>query len=159
MRTLFTIVLAVFLAIIVLSDGRAQGFRPEGKARQWLVTPEEAARKAPPTRVVQPSRSDPGGPRMVVKSPGDIKEIRSPVTIDVAFAPQDGASVDLSSLKVTYIALIDIDITRRLAPYLAESGIHADAADLPTGSHDIEISLRDSKGRRSVERLSFKVVD
>ncbi|TAN59353.1 MAG: hypothetical protein EPN20_15225 [Magnetospirillum sp.] len=162
MRTIFIAIMAAVLTLVAAPVGWAQGYRLEATAKtrhQWLVTPEEASHKAPATRTILAGKSDPGGPRLVIRSPGDIKEIRSPVTIDVAFTPQDGTTVDLSSLKVTYIAFVDIDITRRLAPYLGISGIHADAAELPPGEHDIEISIRDNKGRRSAERLSFKVIE
>lgn len=123
----------------------------------WLVTPEEAAQ--PKARALIPTKSDPGGPRVTVRRPGIAVEIKPPVTIDIAFEPQDGARVDLGSLKVTYMSLFDVDITERLQPYLNPTGIHAEDADIPPGQHTIEIAIRDAAGRRSVERLSFRVLE
>lgn len=123
----------------------------------WLVSPQEASQ--PKARALVAAKSDPGGPRVVVRSPGAVKEVRPPVNIDVGFEPQAGSGIDLSSLKVTYLAIFDVDITDRLAPYLTPSGIRAEGADLPPGDHTIEIAVKDGAGRKSVERLNFKVLE
>ncbi|MBF0356650.1 MAG: hypothetical protein HQL43_15575 [Alphaproteobacteria bacterium] len=123
----------------------------------WLVTPDEAAQ--PASRVLVPAKSDPGGPKVLIKTPSAVSEVKPPVNIEVTFEPLNGEQIDLKSLKVTYLALINVDITDRLAPYLTPSGIHAEGADLPVGDHTIELAIKDGAGRRSVERLSFKVLE
>ena len=125
--------------------------------RGWLVTPEEASQ--PRSRALVVKKSDPGGPKVVVQAPGAVKVVKPPVNIHVAFEPQAGADVDMKTLQVTYVAMFDVDITDRLTPYVTPSGIHADAAELPSGDHTIEISVKDTQGRKSVERLSFEVQD
>ena len=120
----------------------------------WLVTADESSR--PPSRTLVPGVGDPGGPRVVVRRPVADRETRSPVGIDVAFEPQIGNSIDLASLKVAYLAAVDLDITGRLAPYLTPSGIRAEGVELPPGDHTIEFAIRDAAGRRSVERLSSR---
>lgn len=125
-------------------------------SRDWLVTPEEADQAR--TRQLVPNKSDPDGPVINVRVPGEIKEVKPPVTIDVAFEPKDGQTVDLKTLKVTYLKLFDIDITDRMKPYLTPTGIYSQNAKLPPGEHTIEISVKDTAGRTTVELFSFKVL-
>ncbi|MBF0166883.1 MAG: hypothetical protein HQL45_04555 [Alphaproteobacteria bacterium] len=136
--------------------------RPDAKddTKHWLVTPEEATQAAgAPSRDMITAMSDPGGPKVEIRSPGKVTEVKLPVNIEVTFQSQGQTQVDLNSLKVTYVGLFDLDITDRLLPYLTKDGIKAEDADLPVGKHVIDIAVRDKEGRRTVERLSFKVLN
>jgi len=125
-------------------------------SRQWMISPEEA--NQPVTRQLMPLKSDPNGPRVIVRNPGEVKEVQAPVTINVEFEPEDGTVIDYDSLKITYLKMFNIDITDRLKPYLTSTGIHATNAKLASGDHTIEIAVKDTAGRRTVERFSFKVL-
>lgn len=120
-----------------------------------LVTPEEARLPAGMPRPLL--RSVPAGPKIVVVDPGADKDIASPLRIEVRFVALADAAVDVGTLKVIYVKLFDIDITDRVKPYASVNGILLEDADLPAGSHTIEIELKDSKGRETVERLEFTV--
>ena len=122
----------------------------------WIISPEEA--ELPIDRQLLPDKSDPDGPKVIVRNPGEVAEVVPPVTIDVAFQANDDATVDFKTLKVTYLKLFGIDITDRLRPYLTTAGIHAVNAPLAPGHHSIEISVNDTAGRRTVERFSFTVL-
>ena len=122
----------------------------------WIISPAEA--DLPLGRQLLSERSDPDGPKVIVRDPGEVAEVTPPVTIDVAFEADAGAAVDLKSLKVIYLKLFGIDITKRLRPYLTADGIHAVNAPLAPGHHTIEISVNDTAGRRTVERFSFTVL-
>jgi len=128
----------------------------DADTRGWIVTPDEASQ--PATRQLVPSASDPEGPKIEVRVPGEVKEVTMPVKIDVAFEPRDGAKIDFKTLKITYLKMFNIDITDRMKPYLTPTGIFSDNAKLPPGDHSIEISLQDDSGRRTVERFNFKVL-
>ena len=130
--------------------------RPAAASRDWLVSPEEADQA--PSRALVVNKSDPEGPTIDVRVPGEIKEVTPPVTIDVKFEPKEGHEIDFKSLKVTYMKLFDIDITDRMKPYLTPTGIHSDNAKLPPGDHTIEITVKDDAGKKTVEHFSFKVL-
>ncbi len=149
MRLGHTLILFVCLA------GAAQAVEPPEPER-WIISPAEA--DLPLGRQLLPEQSDPDGPKVIVRDPGEVAEVTPPVTIDVAFEADPGAAIDLNSLKVIYLKLFGIDITARLKPYLTATGIHAVNAPLAPGHHTIEISVGDTAGRRTVERFSFTVL-
>jgi hypothetical protein len=125
-------------------------------ARDWLITPEESDQ--PQARQLVVNKSDPDGPQIEVRAPGEVKEVSPPVNIDVTFEPREGHTIDWKSLKVTYLKLFDIDITDRMKPYITPTGIHSDNAKLPPGNHTIEIAVKDDAGHRTVEHFSFTVL-
>jgi hypothetical protein len=142
-------------------DNSAPG-NPQGWATNdppeaaWIISPSEA--ELPLGRQLVPEKSDPDGPKVTVRDPGEVAEVAPPVTIDIAFQADDGATVDFKTLKVTYLKLFGIDITERLLPYVTADGIHAVNAPLAPGHHSIEISVNDTAGRRTVERFTFTVL-
>jgi hypothetical protein len=125
-------------------------------SRGWLITPEEADQ--PASRQLVPSKSDPDGPSIEVRQPGEVKDVVPPIHIDVAFVPKEGHTIDFKTLKVTYLKLFDIDITDRLKPYITPTGLHSDNAKLPPGDHTIEISVKDDAGHGTTALFSFKVL-
>jgi hypothetical protein len=129
---------------------------PSDPEESWIISPAEA--DLPLDRQLVPDKSDPDGPKVTVRDPGEVAEVMPPVTIDIAFQADEGATVDIKSLKVTYLKLFGIDITERLRPYLTADGIHAVNAPLAPGHHSIEISVADTTGRRTVERFDFTVL-
>ena len=101
------------------------------------------------------------GPRFVVIAPaasaGKLIAHR-PVALHIQFQPAEGASIDVASLKVTYLRLWGIDITDRVRPYVNDHGIDIDNADIPKGDHSIEIEIRDTLGRAGKEVLKLTVL-
>src|SRR4051812_26714849 len=70
-------------------------------AEAWIISPSEA--ELPLGRQLVPEKSDPDGPRVTVRDPGEINEVSPPVTIDIAFQADEDAAVDFKTLKVTYL--------------------------------------------------------
>jgi len=150
-----SVVLAMLLLLAAVPLSLAIA-RDVGAPVAWIISPEEAA--LPLARELVTDKSDPDGPKVIVRDPNDIQEVSPPVTIDVAFETRDGTTLDIASLKVTYLKLFGIDITNRLRPYLTDNGIYAPNAPLAAGNHNIEISVRDTMGRRTVQRFHFTVL-
>ena len=124
-----------------------------------LVTEEEARQPdatAPLRRFGSSVSTD--GPVITFNKPTYGSEIAKPVSIDISFG-QRLAPVDLSSLRVTYLKFIPIDITDRVRDYASARGIKIDNADLPAGSHKVRFSIKDSEDRLSEEILKITIID
>ncbi len=152
---------AVALAM-ALALGSDRGFAGDGGADRggWLVTPAEAAGpKATAQRLLPPlkDRSAHAGPKVIVASPSLASVLHPPLAIDVRFQTAPDAPVDLASVKVVYVKLVDLDITSRIRPYLTAKGIDVADAKLPAGEHVIELTVGDVNGAETEERLAFTV--
>jgi hypothetical protein len=97
------------------------------------------------------------GPIIIVKSPKNGETYALPLKIEMEFVPQPDAEIDLSSLKVLYIKIFNIDITERVKPYATEKGILIPEAKIPKGNHKITIRIADTSGNVSSENLKFVV--
>jgi len=149
---------AVILGVI------ASSYAAVSRADSWfLITEDEFQRErlAPPTQSAPPSatRTLAPSPTITVEQPDTTKPIKSPVTIRASFHPHGGATIVLTSFKVTYGSL-GIDITSRIVTHakLNESGISAENAQLPSGHHKIAVQIADDKGRVGIESFEFTVV-
>jgi hypothetical protein len=129
-----------------------------------LVSPREyqselAARARPGAHLVTRG-ADLNAPTIVVITPDRAAPIQAPVDIDVRFKAAEGASVNVSSLKITY-GFLSIDITQRIlgAPgvQVSPGGLKASGARLPSGTHKLVIAVADNLGRTGRQPLEFTV--
>jgi hypothetical protein len=129
-----------------------------------LLSPREyqselAARARPGARLYTRG-ADLNAPTIVVVMPDRAAPIAAPVNIDVRFRAAEGASVNVSSLKITY-GFLSLDITQRIlnAPgvQVSASGLKASGARLPSGSHKLVIAVADNLGRTGRQPLEFTV--
>lgn len=146
---------AVFLLAL------AGGAQAAGQDGFWLITPEEAA--MPPASTEQRGRPfDAGreppdtGPLIEVLKPAQGAPIAVPLEIAVKFVPRS-APVDLSSLNVTVVKFIGIDITDRVRPFATSAGIQIPDARLPSGEHTVRITVADASGGVSRKQLTLTV--
>lgn len=127
----------------------------------WMVTPEEAAmapvKEIPGRDLSQVGAESNLGPKIEVLKPSDGGIAPSPVEVKVKFTPKL-SPVDPTSLKVSVIKFIDVDITDRVLAYASASGIHVPAAQLPSGKHTVRISIADYDGLRSAKDVTFEIV-
>jgi len=123
----------------------------------WLITPDEAAlAPANPREDIQTRNLNDGGPSIDVVKPQDGDNAGSPAEILVRFLPRT-ATIDLTSLKVTLLKFISIDLTERLKPYINLEGISVKDAKIPAGSYRVRISLSDVGGHTTNKDISFTV--
>lgn len=121
-----------------------------------LVTPEEAAQ--PNARPMKGAAAEPSdGPTIQIDAPTQDAEVAKPVPIRISFK-ENQAPVDVSSLKVTYLKLFSIDITDRVKPYVTAEGINIAQADLPSGSHKVRFSIKDTANRLTERTLKVKIL-
>lgn len=134
-------------------------------AANWsLVTQEEfdreaAEEKSGPQKIEAPTPPVPGAPRIEIKRPDPSQQIKVPVSIVVAFVPQQDAKIDLASFRVTYGSFIKLDITNKIKANakLDVSGLSAENVSLPSGKHTVMISIADDKGRIGNRVIEFTV--
>lgn len=140
------------------------GRGPTAAAQEfWLVTREEAAMPPAPEEQVAPrglfeaGREEPDtGPLIDVLKPLIGKVQSAPLEILVRFEPRT-APVDLSSLKVTLMKFIPIDLTDRVRPYASLEGIRIPDARLPSGEHTVRISVADNAGGVSRKQMTVAI--
>jgi hypothetical protein len=120
---------------------------------------EQAARAAPGAQLSLRA-ADFNAPTITVMKPDHSAAIQPPVDIDVRFAPAQGATINISTLKILY-GFLKLDITQRIlqAPgvQVSSEGLKASGAQLPTGSHKLFIQVADNLGRTGRQPVEFTV--
>jgi hypothetical protein len=119
-----------------------------------LITPEEA--QLPTPKGVSASRAITRGPHIDLAG-FDSKEMHSPVRLQLKFRGFGGATINLDSLRVTYVKTPNIDLTSRVRPYAELTGIEIPDAEIPPGEHLIRMEVHDSEGRRTTTTFVLNV--
>ena len=141
---LFSLIIALCLAVTPAS---AAGVMSAGTKVEPSVIPVNLAADGPVIELVAPEN-------------GGI--YTSPIGIEIAFAPKDGARIDLSTLKVTVVSttvagVFELDITEDIIDYASEEGINAPNAEIPAGEHVVTVQIADSEERVAERQLSITV--
>lgn len=147
------IVLLLILSLFVSGSGFAA---PEVMT---LVTKEEGALRDAPSLLYKAGNALNDGPEIEIVTPDTPKSYKSPLKIIVSFFPRNGKKIDLTKLKVEYLKMFTIDLTKRVLPYTSEEGIKIEKAELPPGNHKIRITLADTEGGVTQRVFLFVVSD
>jgi hypothetical protein len=100
------------------------------------------------------------GPRIELVSPAHHSKFSGGFPIEVLFrSGKRGHPVDMKSLRVVYLRAWGIDTTARLIEYLTPSGIKVPLAELPTGTHEIEIYIEDTEHNASRATFAVTIVE
>ena len=124
-----------------------------------LVTEAEAKASIEAGGLPTPRSSpQPGAPRIELLSPDVKKPISVPTKIEVKFSGNPPAEPKPETFKALYGAF-KIDITQRLlgVAKVTKEGIQVSDASLPSGKHQLLLSLTDSLGREAQQVVSFTV--
>jgi hypothetical protein len=100
-----------------------------------------------------------GEPKIEVKQPDPSKNIKLPVTIIVTFTAEGDAKIVVSSFRAVYGTFIKLDITEKIKAHakLDENGLFAEGVSVPTGKHNVTISIADNRGRIGTRAFQFTV--
>jgi hypothetical protein len=147
MRALLSIFLTVGLVFLAVPNSGA-------RAGVVLITPEEA--QLPTPKGVHVARAVTRGPRIDLAGP-DASEARSPLRLQLKFRGFGGATINLDSLRVTYLKTPNVDLTSRVRPYAQPTGIEIPDAEAPPGEHLVRVEIHDSEGRRTVTTFLLSV--
>ena len=144
----------VFTTLIALSLPAVSHAAP-----MMLVTPEEAAASDAAGGLLAP-RSAPtiGAPRIEFVAPDLKRPIAVPTKIEVRFMGNAPAEPKPETFKALYGAF-RIDITQRLlgVAKVTKDGISVSDAALPSGKHQLLLTLTDTLGREAQHVVSFTV--
>jgi hypothetical protein len=127
---------------------------PAARAGVVLITPEEA--QLPTPKGVYAARAVTRGPRIDLAGP-DANDVRSPLRLQLKFRGFGGATINLDSLRVTYMKLPNVDLTSRVRPYAQPTGIEIPDAEAPPGEHLVSVEIHDSEGRRTTTTFLLSV--
>jgi hypothetical protein len=134
------------------------------RAAAWaLITKEEfeqsLAATQPLSRSVGRTSGSPDAPTIEVNQPDATKPIKPPVTIRIRFRPKEGATIDLTSFRVTYGSLA-VDITNRIIQHahVSAAGLVAHNADVPAGHHRVTLQIADNMHRAAIRTFEFTVL-
>ena len=133
-----------------------------------LASPAEAAGIASiaadtkAEKLAQPVNLATDGPVIELVTPANGGTYTSPIGIEIGFVPKDGASIDLSTLKVTVVSttiagVFELDITEDIIDYASMDGIKAPSAEIPPGEHVVTIEIADSEERVAQRQLAITV--
>jgi hypothetical protein len=124
-----------------------------------LVTEEEAAAARSAGAMLTPrSVPQPGAPRIHLVAPDISRPIAAPTPIEVRFVVEPPAQLKPESFRVFYGAF-RIDVTQRLlgSAQVTRDGISVKEAAIPSGRHQLLLSITDSMGRETLHLVSFTV--
>lgn len=151
MKTLITV--SILTSLAVASQLTA------AEDRFTLITQEEAiASRTRPLPLVPRSVRNPSAPIIEVVSPDIKTPVAAPIPIRLRFKTEAPSEAKIESFKALY-GSFRIDITDRLKKraVLTKSGLELNGADIPSGKHQIVLSLEDTQGRKSEQTLTFEV--
>jgi hypothetical protein len=120
---------------------------------------EQAARAAPGAKFTLRA-ADFNAPTVKVLKPNNSTPIQPPVDIEVHFAAAQGATINISTLKILY-GFLKLDVTERILKAsgveVSPEGLKASGAQLPRGSHKLLIEVADNLGRIGRQPVEFTV--
>jgi hypothetical protein len=123
-----------------------------------LVTEQEAALPADTLPELVLRGSPTRRPNVVVVSPPPNSGlVRSPLDLKLKFQAFGGAKIDLDSVVVTYRKTPEIDITQRIMSFITADGIDVPQAEVPPGTHQFRIVVKDKDGRIQAMDFGFQV--
>jgi hypothetical protein len=144
------------LLATTVAFGLALGTAHTASAFQ-LITNDEAQLPAAPVVQVA-TRGLTRGPTVDQVAPApDAMTPNGVLEFDVTFAPHNGATIDPSKVRVTYLKQPEIDLTQRLKAYITPKGIDAKDVTVPPGTHMIRIEVTDSDGRSTSQIMKIQV--
>jgi hypothetical protein len=123
-----------------------------------LVTKDEAALPAGTIPTLELRGSPTRRPNIVVVSPPPNAGLtHSPLDLKLRFHVFGGAEIDPDSIVITYLKQPAIDITQRIMPFITAAGIDVLQAEVPPGTHQFWIEVKDKSGRVGAAEFSFQV--
>jgi hypothetical protein len=121
-----------------------------------LITPQEAALPAQKGAVASQDRGILRGPKILVPDLQTDPQL-SPIHLLVKFQSYGGSSVDLDTLRVTYLRSPVVDLTARVRPFARSTGIDMPDAQVPPGDHLLRVDIKDSEGRVASRSFLLKI--
>ena len=98
------------------------------------------------------------GPSIEVVSPQPDEQVKSPARIAIKFVPHGGGQIAPDSVKLVYMSNPRVDLTDRVKTYIKGDSLTIPDAEMPAGTHQLLLQVKDNEGRAGKEYLTVKVV-
>ena len=98
------------------------------------------------------------GPSIELVTPQAEEQVRSPARIAVRFVPHGGGQIAPDSVKLVYMSNPRVDLTERVKQYIKGDSLTIPDAEMPAGTHQLMLQVKDNEGRSGKEYLTLKVV-
>jgi hypothetical protein len=152
----FPLLVAVTLLAAAVADAAQPGFELLS-SREYQ---SELTARARPGAALVTRAADLNAPTISVVAPQASGPVQAPIDIDMRFRAAQGASIDVSTLRILY-GFLALNITQRIlgAPgvVVSAAGLRATGAQLPSGSHKIVVEIADNVGRTGRQHFEFTV--
>jgi hypothetical protein len=106
------------------------------------------------------ANNDADNPQIKIITPTIEKPLITPIDIDLKFIRAGSAPIRPETLRVCYVGLVTMDITKRITDRAAvsEQGLHVSGAQLPSGHHRLLLIVADQRGRLARREAVFIVL-
>ncbi len=127
-----------------LKDFKTRDLRDDNSAPNCSSTPD----------------NDADNPQIKITAPTVEKPLIAPIDLDLRFVPAGGAQIRPETLRICYMGLVSMDITKRITDRATVStqGLHVSGALLPQGHHRLVILVADQRGRLARREAVFNVL-
>jgi hypothetical protein len=128
----------------------------QGASAVTLITDSEA--QLPKAPKAESRAGLTRGPSIEVVTPQAEEQVRSPARIAVRFVPHGGGQIAPDSVKLVYMSNPRVDLTERVKNYIKGDSLTIPDAEMPAGTHQLMLQVKDNEGRSGKEYLTLKVV-
>jgi hypothetical protein len=97
------------------------------------------------------------GPGIEIVTPQAEELVRSPARIAIRFVPHGGGQIAPDSVKLVYMSNPRVDLTERVKAYIKGDSLIIPDAEMPVGTHQLMLQVKDNEGRSGKEYLTLKV--
>jgi hypothetical protein len=106
------------------------------------------------------ANNDADNPQIRITAPTIEKPLIAPIDIDLQFIQAGNSPIRPETLRVCYVGLSVMDITKRITDHVAvsEHGLHVTGAQLPRGHHRLLLIIADQRGRLARREAVFIVL-
>jgi hypothetical protein len=142
---------------LVLMPGAVSNVAGTPDALQLVTAQEAAAAPEFRTRGAGPALPK-NGPVIRIMQPTVGGDVTAPFPLEIEFEPRPGGSpARMDTLRVTYLKLIELDITDRVKPYVTANRVLVKECNIPQGRHRVKISVADGDGNTTAEIIEMRV--
>jgi hypothetical protein len=146
-------------AFVLFSAGEAAAWNStQPKAPSDFSTRDLRDESGAPTCRSTPN-NDADNPQIRILAPPLGKALTSPLDIELQFVPAGSTPIRPDTLRICYVGLIAMDITKRITDRIpvSQKGLHVSGAQLPQGRHRLLMIIADERGRLGRREAVFDV--
>lgn len=126
-------------------------------ARAEVLITKAEAELPTPAKFAATTRGLTRGPGIEQLSPSPNQRVTSPLSFKIKFVTRNNVEIDPASVKLTYLKSQPIDLTERIKPHISAAGIAMNQAEVPPGTHVLQLDVSDLQGRNGTAIIKLNV--